>query len=208
VHAELPGMPAWGEDPELLATFRAEVEERLASMQQGLLALEGHPSPRQVVAGLFRDAHTVKGSARMLGLDAVLRVAHTMEDLLGALRDGRFVVRRDLVDLLLAACDGIARALPGDGALPAEQLAPLVDALTRAVAGEHAVAVPALPVPPGALPVAHVPVQAGPEPEPAGPPGGARTRCGSGQRRCTTCSTPSERPTSVPAGWSRRPGRC
>jgi len=173
-------MPAWGEDPELLATFRAEVEERLASMQQGLLALEGHPSPRQVVAALFRDAHTVKGSARMLGLDAVLRVAHTLEDLLGALRDGRFVVRRDLVDLLLAACDGIARALPGDGALPAEQLAPLVDALTRAVAGEQPVAVPALPVAPATLPlslpvplpVAHVPVQARPEPEPPGLPRG------------------------------------
>ena len=61
-------MPGWADDPELLATFRAEVEERVASLQAGLLALETHPSPRQVVAGLFRDAHTVKGSARMLGL--------------------------------------------------------------------------------------------------------------------------------------------
>ena len=61
-------MPAWGDDPELLATFRAEVEERLASLQSGLLQLETHSSPRQVVTVLFRDAHTVKGSARMLGL--------------------------------------------------------------------------------------------------------------------------------------------
>ena len=89
-------MPAWGDDPELLATFRAEVEERLASLQAGLLALETHANPRQVVTGLFRDAHTVKGSARMLGLEGVLRVAHNLEDLLGALRDGRFGVRRDL----------------------------------------------------------------------------------------------------------------
>ena len=139
-------MPAWGEDPELLATFRAEVEERLASLQSGLLALESHRAPRQVVAGLFRDAHTVKGSARMLGLDGVLRVAHAMEDLLGALRDDRFAVRRDLVDLLLAACDGIAHALPGEpGAesLGDAALQLLVDALGRAVAGEDPVTVSA-----------------------------------------------------------------
>ena len=81
-------MSSWADDPELVATFRAEVEERLASLCEGLLRLEAHPSPRQLVAGLFRDAHTVKGSARMLGLDGVVDVAHRAEDLLGALRDG------------------------------------------------------------------------------------------------------------------------
>ena len=89
-------MPAWGDDPELLATFRAEVEERLASLQAGLLQLEHHTSPRQVITGLFRDAHTVKGSARMLGLEGVLHVSHGIEDLLGALRDGRFTLTRPL----------------------------------------------------------------------------------------------------------------
>ena len=59
-------MPGWADDPELLATFRAEVEERVASLQAGLLALEAHPSPRQVVVSLFRDAHTDQG----LGPDA------------------------------------------------------------------------------------------------------------------------------------------
>ncbi|MGZ6825347.1 MAG: hybrid sensor histidine kinase/response regulator [Mycobacteriales bacterium] len=139
-------MPAWGDDPELLATFRAEVEERLASLQAGLLQLETHPSPRQVVTLLFRDAHTVKGSARMLGLEGVLHVAHNMEDLLGALRDGRFTVRKDHVDLLLAACDGIARALPGEGSLDDAALTPLVDALVAAVGGADPVVVPVLAV--------------------------------------------------------------
>jgi chemotaxis protein histidine kinase CheA len=145
-------MPAWADDPELVATFRAEVEERLASLQAGLLQLENHPSPKQLVAGLFRDAHTVKGSARMLALDGVLHVAHSAEDLLGALRDGRFGVRRDLVDLLLAACDGIARSLPGvEPQAPAEHLDALVAALGRALAGDDPVEVPRLAEP--ALPV-------------------------------------------------------
>ena len=160
-------MTAWGDDPELLATFRAEVEERLASLQAGLLVLETHPAPRQVVAGLFRDAHTVKGSARMLGLAGVLRVSHAMEDLLGALRDGRFAVRRDLVDLLLAASDAIGRALPG-GELTDEDLEPVVAALGAAVDGQDPVTVPVTgSVTVSAVAVA-VPAQA--SPPLAGPP--------------------------------------
>lgn len=149
-------MTAWADDPELLATFRAEVEERLASLQAGLLTLEEHSAPKQVVASLFRDAHTVKGSARMLGLTGVLHVSHSMEDLLGALRDGRFPVRRDLVDLLLASCDAIARALPG-GELTDELLEPMVEALAAAVNGAE-VAVPLL------APPVTVPEQPTPDP--------------------------------------------
>jgi chemotaxis protein histidine kinase CheA/CheY-like chemotaxis protein len=135
----------WAEDPELVATFRAEVDERLASLRDGLLALESHPAPRQLVASLFRDAHTVKGSARMLGLDQVVALAHRAEDLLGQLRDGRVVVRRDLVDLLLATGDALGRALPGaDRPLPAAGLDAVLAALDAALAGTDPVEVPRL----------------------------------------------------------------
>jgi chemotaxis protein histidine kinase CheA len=130
----------WAEDPELLATFRAEVEERVASLQAGLLALESHPSPRQVLVSLFRDAHTIKGSARMLGLGGVLQVAHSAEDLLGAIRDGR------LIDLLLSACDAIAGSLPGhEDPVPEDHLAAVSEALHRATNGEEGVPVPTRP---------------------------------------------------------------
>ena len=134
---------SWADDPELLATFRAEVEERVASLSAGLLQLETHPSPRQVVAGLFRDAHTVKGSARMLGLSGVLAVAHRCEDLLGAMRDGRLPVRTDVITLLLAACDAMINALPGlDDPVPDEHLTAIATALERLLAGDESVEVP------------------------------------------------------------------
>src|SRR4051812_14378615 len=134
---------SWADDPELLATFRAEVEERVASLSAGLLQLETHPSPRQVVAGLFRDAHTVKGSARMLGLSGVLGVAHRCEDLLGAMRDDRLPVRADVITLLLAACDGMTSALPGlENPAPDAHLTALADALERVLAGEESIEVP------------------------------------------------------------------
>ena len=135
----------WADDPELVATFRAEVEDRLASLCDGLLRLEKHPSPRQLVTGLFRDAHTVKGSARMLGLDGVVEVAHRSEDLLGALKEGRLTVRKDLVDLLLVAAESISRSLPGTARpVGPDELALVVAALESAVAGDDPVAVPRL----------------------------------------------------------------
>jgi chemotaxis protein histidine kinase CheA/CheY-like chemotaxis protein len=139
------GMSSWADDPELVATFRAEVEERLASLCEGLLRLEAHPSPRQLVAGLFRDAHTVKGSARMLGLGGVVDVAHRAEDLLGALKDGRLAVRKDLIDVLLVAAESIGRSLPG-AARPVgdDELAAVVAALDSAFAGDDPVVVPRL----------------------------------------------------------------
>jgi len=136
-------MSSWANDPELVATFRQEVEDRLASLCDGLLKLEGHPQPRQLVAALFRDAHTVKGSARMLGLDGVVDAAHRAEDLLGAMRDGRFDPRRDLVDLLLAAAEGIRRGLPGSARpISDDDLIRLNAALDSALEGQNPVDVP------------------------------------------------------------------
>ena len=138
-------MSSWANDPELVATFRQEVEDRLASLCDGLLKLENHPQPRQLVAALFRDAHTVKGSARMLGLDGVVEAAHRAEDLLGAIRDGRFDPRRDLVDLLLASAEAIRRGLPGaDRPVSDDDLAQIVAALDTALDGQSPVEVPRL----------------------------------------------------------------
>jgi chemotaxis protein histidine kinase CheA/CheY-like chemotaxis protein len=140
-------MSSWANDPELVATFRQEVEDRLASLCDGLLKLEHHPQPRQLVAALFRDAHTVKGSARMLGLDGVVDAAHRAEDLLGAIRDGRFDPRSDLVDLLLAAAEGIRRGLPGASRpISDDDLAHLIGALDAALEGQNPVDVPRLTV--------------------------------------------------------------
>ena len=91
------------DNPELLATFDEEARERLASLTSGLLALESGPPSRSAIAALFRDAHTIKGSARMMGLTSIVELAHVAEDLLAAVRDRRLTPGRELIDLLLAA---------------------------------------------------------------------------------------------------------
>lgn len=69
------------EDPEIKALFQAESKERLESMQKKLQEVEEFFSP-VLIDGLFRDAHTMKGSARMLGLKAIEETACGIENLL------------------------------------------------------------------------------------------------------------------------------
>jgi chemotaxis protein histidine kinase CheA len=189
---------AWAEDPELLATFRAEVEERLASLSAGLLQLESNGSPRQLIAGLFRDAHTVKGSARMMGLTAVLQTAHAAEDLLGALRDGRFQVRRDYVDVLLATVDGISRSIaPNPSPAVDAYLTELVGALRGALEGDDPVTIPRMSQP--AAPTA------GGTAAKANPPKASAGKASAGKASPARSKTSAAEPVTgaVPAGRAR-----
>lgn len=120
-------MSTWIQDEGLLATFKTEVGERLSSLQSGLLQLESQPDNIDVMNAIFRDAHTIKGSAKMMGFGAVKDVAHRMEDVLGDVKEGQLPLTGDLADLLLEASDMILSLLD-DGEDPGS-LPPSADAL-------------------------------------------------------------------------------
>ncbi len=104
-------MSNWMQDESLLQTFRSEVGERIASLQSGLLQLEETPDNPEVMNGIFRDAHTIKGSAKMMGFEAIKELAHRMEDVLGDVKDGRLALGPGLADVLLQSSDQILRLL-------------------------------------------------------------------------------------------------
>ena len=53
----------------VMQTFCIEARERIAELEAGLLTLEQAPSDTEALSAVFRAAHTIKGSAGMLGLD-------------------------------------------------------------------------------------------------------------------------------------------
>lgn len=99
---------------EFLELFRDEANERLDNMVDALLALEAGRAEPDAVDGLFRDAHTIKGGAGMLGLDDLRALAHAVEDVLDGIRDsGAFP--RQLIDPLLRATDALRSHVAGEG---------------------------------------------------------------------------------------------
>src|SRR5687767_13211196 len=105
-------MPVSGHEEEFRRLFAEEAETRLRRLATELLQLEEVGSNPDLVASIFRDAHTLKGAAGMVGLTGISRIAHVMEDLLEELRDGRRLATPDLVDPLLAAVDGVRTLIP------------------------------------------------------------------------------------------------
>jgi two-component system chemotaxis sensor kinase CheA len=101
-------------DPELtiLEIFREEAAERLDRMVDTLLALESGQPPG-AIDSLFRDAHTIKGSAGMVGIDDARTIAHAIEDILDDARN-RDAFDRKLVDPMLRATDALRRAIAGE----------------------------------------------------------------------------------------------
>ena len=95
-------------EADFLDIFRDEASERLDHMVATLLALETGAGAPDAVDSLFRDAHTIKGAAGMLGLDEIQALAHAVEDVLDGVRD-RATVPPELIDPLLRAADSLRR---------------------------------------------------------------------------------------------------
>jgi len=94
-----------------LPDFLAEIQEHLDALTRGLLELERQPDDAQLVRALFRSAHTIKGTARMIGYAAIAEVAHALEDTLDDLRERRMQAEPIVIDALLQAVDAINKLL-------------------------------------------------------------------------------------------------
>lgn len=95
---------------DALPAFLSEAREQIESIEQLMLQLEDAPDDRDLLDALFRCAHTVKGSAGIFGLDAVVAFTHHVESLLDRLRGGELQLTPALSTLLLQCNDQI-RAL-------------------------------------------------------------------------------------------------
>ncbi len=63
----------------------AEAAEHSQALSRDLVSLEKQRTP-ETVDSLFRHAHSVKGMAASMGLEAIATLAHRVEDLVETLR--------------------------------------------------------------------------------------------------------------------------
>ncbi|MGE0666738.1 MAG: response regulator [Sphingomonadales bacterium] len=95
-------------DAELLDMFRAEVEEQIAVLQDAIVALDAGGDAAQHLGTCMRAAHSLKGAARIVGIDPGVALAHAMEDAFESARKGRLSLDANHIDRLLAAGDYLA----------------------------------------------------------------------------------------------------
>jgi two-component system, chemotaxis family, sensor histidine kinase and response regulator WspE len=102
-------------DASLLELFSLEAEAQVQVLSTGLLALERDPTQADHLESCMRAAHSLKGAARIVGVDAGVSVAHVMEDCLVSAQERRMVLRAEHIDALLQGTDLLTRiATPGN----------------------------------------------------------------------------------------------
>lgn len=122
----------------MLELFRTEAEGQLSLLTDGLLVLEHNPEASEHLEPMMRASHSIKGAARMVEIDPVVRIAHVMEDCFVAAQKKQLTLSSRDIDVLLKGVDLMAQVAKLDesalSSWEAENNA-TVDSLVRAIEG-------------------------------------------------------------------------
>jgi two-component system, chemotaxis family, sensor histidine kinase and response regulator WspE len=153
--ASLPGMPVSRllsvEEPTLVSIvgsmldlFQGEVDLHAQNLNNGLLDLEWNPTDSERLDGLMRASHSIKGAARIVKVEPAVSLAHAMEDLFVAAKEGQLTISSAVIDLLLRCTDtltNLGRAAPSgvkdDVAVAAAPVPELLSAINEARQGTY-----------------------------------------------------------------------
>ena len=132
---------------DLSSEFVTECLESISVLEGELVRLEQHPDDPELLAGIFRVVHTIKGTCGFLDLARLEAVVHAAENVLGRLRDGEMAATQAVITVVLDALDRIKEILDG---LAAAQIEPAGDD-TALIATLDALAGSGRPPPPAEL---------------------------------------------------------
>ncbi|MBU1659635.1 chemotaxis protein CheW [bacterium] len=90
---------------EILQDFLIESFELIEQLDQDLVELESRPEDLELLNGIFRVAHTVKGASSFLNFDVLTHLTHHMEDVLNKARHGQLLIDANVMDVILESVD-------------------------------------------------------------------------------------------------------
>ncbi|BCR21986.1 chemotaxis protein CheA [Borrelia sp. HM] len=97
-------------------SFKEESVENILDIEQALLNIE-FESGKEVIKSIFRNFHTIKGSAGMFGFNLTASLVHEIETILDPIKEGRNLFDQNIVDATLMAVDFIRELIEGDEAI-------------------------------------------------------------------------------------------
>lgn len=98
----------------LMDIFRDEGSEYLKRLGDCLLHLEKEPKNTALLEEIFRNAHNLKGAARILGLTEIARIAHDLESIFSLAKDGKLAITPERIDAITESIDAISSLLTAD----------------------------------------------------------------------------------------------
>jgi two-component system sensor histidine kinase and response regulator WspE len=96
-------------DLSMMDLFRLDAETQVQALDAGLLALERDSAAAAQLEACMRASHSLKGAARIVGLNVGVEVAHAMEDCFVGAQRGSIVLGPAQIDVLLQGADLLKR---------------------------------------------------------------------------------------------------
>ena len=128
------------EDEELRELYKISSSEHLEKLEADLMILEKNPQDTDAIEEFLREAHTLKGDSRMLGLSEIEMLVHQLEDCIEGIKAGKGDITPELCDRLYQGIDAVSQlahqAITGDAVEvnAVEVLALLMDSDTSQLA--------------------------------------------------------------------------
>lgn len=116
---------------QFLQVFFEETEEHLATLELLLIGLDLDRPDSETLHGIFRAAHSIKGSSGMFGFDDITAVTHELETLLDRIRCGQMHLRPDMISSFLEARDVLQRLLDAHRSGRPDPGVPLLETVER-----------------------------------------------------------------------------
>ncbi|MDR4498674.1 MAG: Hpt domain-containing protein [Candidatus Scalindua sp.] len=104
------------EDSEIFLEFLSESHDHLEESENNILNIEEGSCDQELINAIFRNIHSIKGSAGFLGLTDMQRLSHELETLLDKARKGEINITKEIISLCLESID-ILRTLRDNLAL-------------------------------------------------------------------------------------------
>jgi len=104
---EIEGETAPEDMEPLLPDFIAAARDNVEAINLGLAVLEKEPANSEILQEVYRNAHSLKGSAMTMGFERMGKLAHHMEDVLRALQKNQLPVTTEACDALYETNDAL-----------------------------------------------------------------------------------------------------
>jgi chemotaxis protein histidine kinase CheA len=121
------------DDAELRAMFRAEIAERSRRLAAGARACAAGEIDPGLASDLYREGHTIKGTARLMGYTAIADAGKLLEEAWRGIGDGEVTVNRSLTEALEGLAAGLEDAVEADPDIGPPALAEAVRSLRVAL---------------------------------------------------------------------------
>ena len=90
---------------EMVGGFVEEAHENFDAIESDLLSFEENPEDMDIVNGIFRVMHTIKGTAGFMGFNDIQTLAHRLESIMDKFRKLEITMNPELLDSLFSGID-------------------------------------------------------------------------------------------------------